>query len=119
MDIRLKTAPFEFNGKKFELCCNMNVLADIQEEFDGRITDAFNSVGTTRTALKFLAAMCNDYADSQGWPERYTDRQIGREMAPTGANIREIAGLVSELVYSSIKADVSEQDADTEENEKN
>ena len=32
MDIRLETMPFELDGKTYQLRCNMNVLADVQEQ---------------------------------------------------------------------------------------
>ena len=31
IDMRLERVPFEFDGHTFQLCCNMNVLADVQE----------------------------------------------------------------------------------------
>lgn len=36
IDMRLERVPFEFDGHTFQLCCNMNVLADVQEAFDGK-----------------------------------------------------------------------------------
>lgn len=42
IDMRLERVPFEFDGHTFQLCCNMNVLADVQEAFDGKISEALS-----------------------------------------------------------------------------
>ena len=42
IDMRLERVPFEFDGHTFHLCCNMNVLADVQEAFDGKISEALS-----------------------------------------------------------------------------
>lgn len=78
MDIRLQQEPFEINGKTYMLRCNFNVLADVQEAFDGDFLAALDSAHSYRGVLEFIAAMLNDYADEQGWPERYTAKQVGR-----------------------------------------
>ncbi len=100
-DMRLKKTPFEFDGKTFELCCNMNVLADVQEAFGGSISSALNC--TTKGVLTFLAAMLNDYAESVGWEERYTSRDVGRALSPSQLN--EVTLLVMPLVTDSLKGD--------------
>lgn len=78
MDVRPKTLPFQHEGKTYILRCNMAVLADVQEENGGRFSPALSGKRGMKTALQFLAAMMNDYADEQGWPERYTWRELGR-----------------------------------------
>lgn len=101
VEMRLKTTPFEFDGKIFELRCNMNVLADVQETYGGSISKALN--GTARSVLHFLAAMLNDYAESVGWEERYTSRDVGRALRP--AQLKEVTLLVMPLVTDSLKGD--------------
>lgn len=81
MDIRLDSLPFDFDGRHYVLRCNMNVLADVQIAYKGDLTPALNDKGTLRSALEFLAAMMNDYADEQGWFEPGTTPQ-GYECAP-------------------------------------
>lgn len=114
VEMRLKTTPFEFDGKNFELCCNMNVLADVQEEYGGNISKALN--GTARGALTFLAAMLNDYADSVGWEERYTSRDVGRALRPS--QLDDLTSIVMSLVADSLKSD-DEPEASGEDEEKN
>ena len=41
-DLRLETLPFEFEGRRYLLRCNMNVLADVQEMNGGFIDPAFD-----------------------------------------------------------------------------
>ena len=100
-DIRLKPKTFLLDGKRFELCATFNTLADIEE--------AFGSLGAflrTRSLMKgcrvALASMMNDYAEAQGWPERYTPTQAGR-LLPTAADevtqtAADILGLVREAI---------------------
>lgn len=76
-EIRLKTMPYEFNGKTYQLCCNYNVLADIQEEF-GSIPNLLKENSMLKAYPVILSAMLNDYADTQGWDEKHTPREVGR-----------------------------------------
>ena len=94
MDIRLEQMPFDINGKTYQLRCNMNVLADVQEQYDGDFVSALNGGTTMRSALVFLAAMLNDYADEKGWEERYTARTLGRLFKLSDLPIDKIMGLV-------------------------
>ena len=38
-DIRLKTMPYDYRGRTYTLACNMNVLADVQADFNGDLQD--------------------------------------------------------------------------------
>lgn len=114
MDIRIKTAPFELQGKTYSLCCNMNVLADVQEAFNGDLDRALQRGSSVRSVLEFLAAMLNDSADSNGWPERFTARQLGR-IFPAGKN-QDLFTMVMDLVASSC---ASPENGSDEEDEKN
>lgn len=79
-DVRLEEMPFEYKGKTYLLRCNMNVLADVQNAYDGDLGAALDEGKTLRSVTEFLAAMLNDYADEQNWPERVTAKQLGREL---------------------------------------
>lgn len=114
MDIRIKTVPFEFQGKTYTICCNMNVLADVQEAFDGDLDRALQRGSSVRSVLEFLAAMLNDSADSNGWPERFTARQLGR-MLPAGKN-QELFAMVMDLVASSCSNPEEDSVGDDEKN---
>lgn len=109
MDIRLKETPFEWNGKTYMLRCNMNVLADVQEAFGGELSEAMAGKNSVRTLTEFLAAMLNDYADDMGWPERFTARQVGRQMKPSA--IGQIRQAVMALVADALKVEESAEDS--------
>lgn len=94
MDIRQKTLPFEYGGKVYTLRCNFNVLADVQEENGGVISPALSGERGMKSALQFLAAMMNDWADEQGWPERFTSRELGRVLRPGELPASRIIALV-------------------------
>ena len=94
MDIRLESLPFEVNGKTYQLRCNMNVLADVQELYEGDFVNALDGKATMKSALTFLAAMLNDYADEKGWEERFTARSLGRMFKLNDLPIEKIMALV-------------------------
>lgn len=93
-DIRLEEKPFEFEGKTYILRCNMNVLMDVQEQFDGDFTDALKTENSMRSSLLFLAAMMNDFSEDMGWPERFTAKQLGRRLKFYQIKPTEIIDLV-------------------------
>lgn len=80
MDIRLKTVPYTFDGQEMTLCCNMNVLADVQEYFDGSFGRALEKRRTLKANIVFLTAMINDYFDSMSLPARGAWIEIWKEM---------------------------------------
>lgn len=116
MDIRLKTEKIDFDGKTFEICCNMNVLADIQEKYNGKIKNALDSGNTAKTVIDFFTAMLNDYADDQGWDFQYTSKQVGRKISP--AYWIKIQPIVMDLVSSSMEIDNNNEEIKEDENEK-
>lgn len=121
-DIREKKVPYEYEGKTYELQCNFYVLADIVEEF-GTIPELINmSAGRKmKTFPSLLAAMMNDYADSQGWPERVTGREVAMKIncskIPTQL-ILDVTNLVVNALYT-FEPKTEETDSDTTEESKN
>ena len=107
-DIRLEELPFELDGKRYLLRCNMNVLADVQAEYGGDLGKALEGDSPLKSVTVFLAAMLNDYADEQGWPERWTPRQIGRRFGIGDLPTKEIMQLVVRAMTPAGK--VSESD---------
>lgn len=97
-DIRLEEIPFELDGKTYLLRCNMNVLADVQEAFGGTIGGALSGESVNRSVMEFMAAMLNDYADEQGWPDRFTARQLGRMLPLHVVKRLDIMGLVTRSI---------------------
>lgn len=117
MDLRLKTQVFPINGKSYVLRCNMNVLADVELMHNGNLMAALKSPGKLTVAKEFLAAMLNDYADEMGWEERWTPKSLGRELAPTPANLKHMTDIVQDLVVSAILSDEAEKEAGEEAGE--
>ena len=109
-DIRLEEIPFEFDGKRYLLRCNMNVLADVQAAYGGDFGKALDEKNIMTSVLEFLAAMMNDYADEQGWPERWKARQLGRKIGYREIPSQEIMGLVLRAVTPQRAEDVSGSD---------
>ena len=91
----MEELPFEFDGKLFQLRCNMNVLADVQGVYNGSISEALSGDNPMQSVLEFTAAMLNDYADEKGWPERYTAKDVGRKLTFGDLPMRDIMGLVT------------------------
>lgn len=107
MSIKLQEKPFEYEGKTYMLRCNMNVLSDVQDEYDGNLGAALNEKRPFRSLLTFLAAMMNDYADEMHWPERFTAKQLGRTL--TTRDLPDIMGLVVKALVPDAGADQAEE----------
>lgn len=117
MDIRLKTKTMELDGKEFKLCCNFNVLADV-EALHGGLGTLLKSKSTMNTARVFLSCMMNDYADSMGWPERYTPRQAGRLLSTEPKKLNEQVSDIMNLVFDAVRAEIVTEAPTGEDTEK-
>lgn len=116
----MREIPYELDGKRYRLRCNMNVLADVQEAYDGDFMESLNSKTSMKGILEFLAAMLNDYADEMNWPERFTAKQLGRKLRREEIPGVEIMALVTEAVLPRKKEETdAEDEAKTEETEGN
>ena len=114
-DIRLKTRRFSLGGKEYEICVNMNVLADLQEQHDGSIAAVLNPKAELRTSLEIMAAMLNEASDAAGDPERFTARALGRQIEPS--RINEVREIVQELVHAALMSDEPEDAASAADGE--
>lgn len=115
----MREIPFELDGKRYMLRCNMNVLADVQEEYDGDFMESLNGKKAMKGILVFLAAMLNDFADEMGWPERFTAKQLGRRLHQEEVPGMKIMALVTEAVLPRVKEknqEAPEPDEGSEEN---
>lgn len=102
MDVRFKEVPFHFDGQDWTLCCNMWILADVQEEEGGDFSSLISGKHEMKSILRFLAAMLNFDAKERGIPTRYTAFDIGSKLAFPEYN--RISGQVMELVAAAVKA---------------
>lgn len=105
-DVRQKTAEYEYAGRIYNLTCNMNVLADVQEEYDGDLMRALRSVTSFKSTLRFLAAMLNDAAETQdlrgenGKLLRVSARELGRKLTMT--QVTDAAQLITRLIMAAM-----------------
>ena len=87
MYLQPKALPFEYGGKTYQLYVNMNVLADLQELHGGTIEPLLSRQRTMKNVFETVAAAMNEYAYDQGWPERFTGRDVGKMMGESAARI--------------------------------
>lgn len=112
-DIRLKTVDYELDGENYQLTCNMNVLADVQEAYNGNLVQALNTSGGLRGTLEFLAAMLTDAADTQGvedsdgCPLRFTARELGRKL--TLKETFAAGKKIMPIIRAAVAADTEEE----------
>lgn len=122
---KLKTVDYEFEGRKYRLVCNMNVLAPVQEAYDGNLLRALTRRHGIKSTLQFLAAMLTEAArkqritDDDGLPLQFTAEQLGEtlswnETMEAGAKIWP---LVEAAFWSAEQTE--EQTGPQEEAEKN
>lgn len=118
-----KTVDYELDGRKYRLMCNMNVLADVQDEYNGNLVQALNAVHGLKSTLVFLAAMLTDAADTQGitdengLPMRFTSKQLGRKL--TMHQTLEAGTRIYPLIQAAVTPPEEELGEKTSEDEKN
>lgn len=77
--IRLEEKPFELEGKLYRLRCNMAVLESIEEAHGDM--EAVMQLPVRTASLELLTAMLNDWAEEQGWEERWTAARLKRRVS--------------------------------------
>ena len=115
MDLRLKALPFEYGGHKLQLCCNFNVLADLQ--VTGELEEMLDEKRSFRNFTRLLAALVNEAADAAGLDLAVTDREIGR--AVSWKEFRKMSGDVFGLLVAAIVSpdeDAAEPNEDASKN---
>lgn len=109
-DLRLKTADVTVGGRTYKISCNMNVLADVQEMYDGNMSKALED--TTANGMRnFLTAMVNDARDSLG-EGPLTAKQVGREISFSDAK-----KIVMPLILAAFVPSKNKQQEEPEEKE--
>ena len=77
--IRLEEKPFELEGKHYSLRYNMAVLETIEEQHGDM--EAVMQLPVRTASLELLTAMLNDWAEEQGWEERWTAARLKRRVS--------------------------------------
>lgn len=114
MDLRLKEAPFRFDGQDWTLRCNMSVLMDVQEANGGSFDAILDSKNHTKSCLQLLSVMLNDDALERGRSVTYTPRQVGRKLSLR--EFQRVSKLVTDLLVSALR---DEEALEAEADEKN
>lgn len=94
---KINPVPFEINGATYPLVFDMNVVAEIEEQYGS--LDAWSeaiqskAVGTIRDTLSIL--VCNAAEDSKGKLKPYSPRELGKmlslgDMSALGELIMEV-----------------------------
>lgn len=84
---KLKTVDYEFEGRTYRLVCNMNVLAPVQEAYNGDLRRALERRHGIKSTLQFLAAMLTEAArkqqitDDDGLPLQFTAERLGETLS--------------------------------------
>lgn len=120
MGVRLKTMPYEIDGQKLTLCCNMDVLADLQEQ-SGELQELLESRRSMRSYLRLLAAMINSELRARGQDASYTDAELGRRIGfrEFRKNSTDVFGLLISAVEADEPEDAEAETAQPEADEKN
>lgn len=95
--IRLEKKQFEFDGRVWEICCNMAVLEAMQEAHGGDFGEVMN-LPILQAPSEILAAMLNDYAEDMGWEVRYTPKQIAKQVPFSAMRELDIVGMFTRAV---------------------
>lgn len=99
-----------FEGRDYILRCNLCVLDAVLEQCGGDLEAAFDVSAPSKSVMVWLAAMMNDYAEDQDWPDYvpYTAKQLGKRISPRN---KELISNVMSLVTRSL-VPIVEQDAE-------
>lgn len=120
---KTQTVDYEFEGRTYRLECNMNVIAYVQDEYDGNLMKALNSAHGVKSTLAFLAGMLTDAADTQGLKDEnglplvFTRKQLGRKLS--FAKTLEAGQLIYPLVEAAVLPPKAEDEETEPEEEKN
>lgn len=115
MDVRLKTMPYEIDGHKLTLSCNMDVLAELQAQ-DSNLKQLLDDDRSMRNYLRLMAAMINSELRHQGVDAAYTDGELGRRISFREFRQNNLA-VFSMLVSSVVTDDPEEAEPKTEQPE--
>ncbi len=98
-DLKMPEIMFTFEGRDFILRCNMCVVDAVTDLYGGDPAAMFSD-RTSKSVMAWLAAMMNDYAEAQEWPDfkPYTAKGLSRKLKPNPEFLKE----VMELVIASI-----------------
>lgn len=99
--IRLEEKPFELEGKRYMLRCNMAVLEAFEEAY-GDIETAMEKP-VRAVVLTLLQMMLNDYAEEQDWDERWTAARLKRRVSYAMLKELDLVGMLFRALTPAAK----------------
>ena len=109
--IRLEEKPFELEGKRYILRCNMAVLEAI-EELHGDF-DAVMKLPVRTASFELLQLMLNDYADEQGMDEQWTAARLKRRVSYAMLMELDLIGMLFRAISPARKDNATDQGENT------
>ncbi len=100
--IRLEEKPFELNGQRYTLRCNMAVLETI-EDAHGDL-ESFMALSVTKASLCLLAAMLNEDASERGLTEWWTPDQLKHKISYAMLRDLDLVGMLFRSVTPASSA---------------
>ena len=75
---------FSFEGRDYTLRCNVCVYEVVSDQCGGDLMTLYDAKKPFEGVLTWLAAMLNDYAEDQDWPDfvPYTAKQLSKKFSP-------------------------------------
>ena len=92
---------FSFEDRDYILRCNLCVYEAVSNQCGGDLMTLYDEQKPFDGVLTWLAAMLNDYAEEQDWPDfvPYTAKQLSKKFSPRD---RGLLGDVMNLVTESL-----------------
>lgn len=90
--IRLEEKPFELDGQRYTLRCNMAVLERVEDAHGDM--EAVMALTVRQSSLEFLAAMLNDDAEQRGLDVIWTPEALKRKLSYAMLQKLDIMGMV-------------------------
>lgn len=90
--IRLEEKPFELDGQRYTLRCNMAVLETV-EDAHGDL-ESFMALSVTKASLYLLTAMLNEDASERGLDERWTPEQLKHKISYAMLRELDLVGML-------------------------
>lgn len=90
--IRLEEKPFELDGQRYTLRCNMAVLERVEEAHGDM--EAVMDLTVRQSSVEFLAAMLNDDAQQRGLDVVWTPEALKRKLSYAMLKELDIMGMV-------------------------
>jgi hypothetical protein len=104
---------FEYNGKKYKLVFNLNVMEEIQDQYEtldkwGSLTDGSNGEVSAKAVIFGFTSMLNEGIDMENEDKGtdtkpFTHKQVGRLLTAIG--LESMTKQLNDVVIESTKSE--------------